>query len=252
MEYGNWIRRKKLLLLFFISFLFGSAVLLPLLLPIRIFLVAMSAIFLVAFLIPFYSYLMFSQKGGKFQEKIYSLIIKELGDFNGGRILDIGTGNGVLAIKTAEKFPNNFVQGIDCWGDEWEYSKNSCEKNAIAAGVANKVKFEKGDASKLEFPNDSFDAVISNLTFHEVKSAPDKKDIIKEALRVLKPGGKFVFIDYFYESKYYGRPEDLRSYLNGMNLSEFSFKPLKEKMKIPILLLHPKIFGKVGIIYGKK
>ena len=102
------------------------------------------------------------------------------------------------------------------------------------------------------FAENTFDGVISNLTFHEVKPVPDKRDLVREALRVVKPGGTFAFVDYFYCGKFYGRTAEFESYLRKMNLSQFEFKPLHRMIAIPVLLRHPKIFGRVGIVYGKK
>ena len=166
--------------------------------------------------------------------------------------MDIGSGNGVLAVKLARQHDEVEVVGIDYWGKDWEYSKGVCEDNALVAQVANRVHFQKGDAAALEFANDTFDGAVSNLTFHEVRSAPDKREVVREALRVVKPGGTFAFVDYFYEEKYYGKVSEFESYLRGMGLSQFECKSLREAMAIPALLRHPKIFGKVGIIYGRK
>ena len=71
-------------------------------------------------------------------------------------------------------------------------------------------------------------------------------------MRVIKSGGTFAFIDYFYEEKYYGNKLEFEKFLKGMNLAHLEFKPLRELIAIPKLLEHPKILGKVGIIYGKK
>lgn len=78
---------------------------------------------------------MFSQKGGKFQEKVYNLIIQSLGTTVKGRILDIGSGNGVLAVKLAQQLDEAEVIGMDYWGEDGEYSKSVCEKNAQIGGV---------------------------------------------------------------------------------------------------------------------
>ena len=52
--------------------------------------------------------------------------------------------------------------------------------------------------------DDAFDIVVSCLTFHEVKDTNNKIELIKEAIRVLKPGGEFIFLDLFMDEKYLG------------------------------------------------
>ena len=54
------------------------------------------------------------------------------------------------------------------------------------------MTFQKASASKLPFADESFDVVVSNLTFHEVKDVKDKREVVREALRVVKKGGIFV------------------------------------------------------------
>jgi len=80
---------------------------------------------------------MFSQKGGRFQERVYRLLIQSLGDKGQGKILDIGSGNGVLAVELALQNSEAEVTGMDYWGADWEYSKSACENNArIARALA--------------------------------------------------------------------------------------------------------------------
>jgi len=252
LEYGNWIRKKNLLILGSCTLGVGILTFIPLGSFYRISMIILFAIILVSFLFPLYAYMMFSQKGGKLQEKFYNLIIQSLGENVKGRIIDIGSGNGVLAAKFAQRHEKTEIVGIDYWGKDWEYSKSVCEKNAQVAKVENRVRFQKGNAATLDFANDTFDGAISNLTFHEVKSAADKKSVVQEALRVIKSGGTFAFVDYFYDEKYYGKKLEFEKFLRSMNLAHLEYKPLRDLIAIPILLEHPKILGKVGIIYGKK
>lgn len=62
------------------------------------------------------------------------------------------------------------------------------------------MKFIQGSASKLPFADGEFDIVISCLTFREVRDERDKARLLNEALRVLKNGGEFVFMDFFMTS----------------------------------------------------
>ena len=167
-------------------------------------------------------------------------------------VLDIGSGNGVLAVKCAQQYAQANVTGIDYWGKNWEYSKSICENNAQAGGVADRVHFQKGDAAALPFADATFEAAISNLTFHEVRSAADKRAVLQEALRVVKPGGSFAFVDYFYDEQYYGTVPAFKEYLMNLKLSHFECKPIDHIITLPALLRHPRALGRVGIIYGKK
>ncbi len=212
LEYGNWIRKKNLLILGLCTLGIGALIFVPLGSIYRIIVTTLFAILLISFLFPLYAYMMFSQRGGKLQEKFYDLIIQRLGEDVKGKILDIGSGNGVLAVKLAQHYGDVEVTGIDYWGKDWEYSKRVCEKNAQAANVENRVHFQKGDAAALDFADNTFEGAISNLTFHEVKSVADKKSVLQEALRVVKPGGTFAFIDYFYDENYYGKKAALERF----------------------------------------
>lgn len=251
LNYGNWIRKRVLVFLGVSTLGMGLVIFLPIgayrFIPAFLFVVLF-----ISFLFPLYAYVMFSQKGGKFQEKMYTLIIRNLGENGNHRILDIGSGNGVLAVKTAQQNANAVVTGIDYWGTDWEYSKAVCEENARIAGVGDRVHFQKGDAAALDFAVGTFDGAISNLTFHEVRSVADKRAVLQEALRVVKSGGAFAFIDYFYETKHYGEPAEFEGYLKNLQLSHIELKPLHAMIPVPILLRHPKILGKVGMIRGRK
>jgi SAM-dependent methyltransferase len=252
LDYGNWIRKKILFILGSCAFGAGLLIILPFGSLYRIVVTILFVIIFVSFLFPLYAYVMFSQNGGKLQGKFYNLIIQSLGKNVKGKIIDIGSGNGVLAVTLARQQEETEVTGMDYWGDDWEYSKSVCEKNAQIAKVENRVHFQKGHAAKLDFANDTFDGAISNLTFHEVKSVAEKKFVVQEALRVVKPGGVFAFVDYFYEEKYYGKKQEFEKFLKELDLARFEYKPLWDLIAVPALLRHPKILGKVGIIYGKK
>ena len=69
-----------------------------------------------------------------------------------------------------------------------------CEKNAESEGVAARCRFQHGDANRLDFPDESFDAVVSNYVYHNITGA-DKRALLRETLRVLKKGGVFALND---------------------------------------------------------
>jgi SAM-dependent methyltransferase len=144
-----------------------------------------------------------SPRGDDLQAKIHQLIIDGVGA--GGRLLDVGCGSGELIVKFAKKQPGDYV-GVDFWPDEWgQYAKEQAEHNAQLEGVPG-IEFVHGTASNLPFDDGSFARVVSSLTFHEVKDVPDKAIGLTEAIRVLEPGGRFVFVDLFDDpGTYHGR-----------------------------------------------
>ena len=119
---------------------------------------------------------------------------------DGGKGLDVGCGSGALAIACAKRNPTAAFIGIDRWGKEYaSFNKPLCENNAKAEGVSN-ISFERGDATHLDFPDESFDAVVSNYVYHNIPG--DRQAYLLETLRVLKKGGMFAIHDIFSKSKY--------------------------------------------------
>ena len=121
---------------------------------------------------------------------------------SGGRGLDVGCGSGALTIAVAKRNPEASMVGIDRWGAEYaSFSKHLCEDNARAEGVESRTSFAQGDALKLDFPDETFDAVTSNYVYHNIPSR-DRQAILLETLRVLKKGGTFALHDIFSKANY--------------------------------------------------
>ena len=119
----------------------------------------------------------------------------------GGVGLDVGCGSGALTIACAKRNLQGTMVGIDRWGAEYaSFNKELCEKNAEAEGVSN-VSFQKGDACKLDFPDETFDAVTSNYVYHNI-TGKNKQALLRETLRVLKKGGTFAIHDLMEPSRY--------------------------------------------------
>lgn len=192
-----------------------------------------------------------SYEGGRVQAKVLDNVLSYLIWEGKGKLLDIGCGSGAMTVKAAKKFPGAQITGIDYWGFGWDYSKNLCENNARLEGTEKQITFLKGDAANLGFPDGNFDAAVSNFVFHEVRSQPDKLALMKEAFRVIKPGGVFVFEDIFFSKKHYGKIEEFVQKLSA-NVSEIHFVDTRYCKFVPGFLRTPLVLGEMGLIYGKK
>lgn len=191
-------------------------------------------------------------KGG-LMGKIHEFLVNHLPWDGNGTLLDIGCGAGALTIRCAKKFPKAKFVGMDYWGKEWSYAKEQCENNALAEGVSDKMYFEKGDAAKLNYSDNAFDAVVSNFVFHEVKTQPDKRLVVREALRVVKKGGAFAFQDLFGQKAIYGDMNIFIGELKNEGISEIHYIPDVDKMSfIPSYVRAPWMLYGVGLIYGIK
>ena len=251
-KYQTWIRIYKLLIFLVISLSLFLITLFPFNIYLRVLAGMLALPFIyIAFILSFSVY-QFAPFGGNYQSKIHDLMVAKVNGAGNGKILDIGAGSGSLIIKLAKTFPKSFLTGIDFWGGNWEYSKAQCQQNAEIEGVANQIDFQKASASKLPFNNDEFDLIVSCLTFHEVKDRSNKTDVIKEALRVLKPGGKFVFLDLFMDEKIFGDDIELLNGIKKHGVSVLNSSKLDKEIKLPRLLLNKKVLGNAMILSGKK
>ncbi|OJE41930.1 methyltransferase type 11 [Bacillus proteolyticus] len=251
-NYRTWIRIYKLLIFWFFSLILLSVILLPINLYLRVLSGILALPFIYIAFILSYSVYQFSAFGGNYQSKIHDLIVAKVNWDGKGKILDIGTGSGSLIIKLARTFPESFLTGIDYWGGNWEYSKAQCQQNAKIEGVSDRIDFLKASAAELPFTDDEFDIIVSCLTFHEVQDKENKTEVIKEALRVLKPGGKFIFLDLFMDEKIFEDERGLLNELKKHGVSELNSYKLAEKIKLPKLLLNKKVLGNAMILNGRK
>jgi SAM-dependent methyltransferase len=271
-EYGNWVSTR-----FVVGPVIGAALFLALAIAARVFrvdwlfFVQLGAAVLVALIGVYFAYArrLLAADDGEIQARVQQLVLDHLawdgraGGASGdvaaasgtdapGDALDIGCGNGPLTIALAKRYPGAHVTGIDFWGESWEYSQDVCETNAASQGVGERTTFEPASAVELPFADGSFAAVVSNLCFHEVRDARDKRELLREALRVLEPGGAFAFQDLFRLKGPFGPVDDLVATVRGWGIQSVEYLDTGASDFIPKALRLPFMVGSMGVLHGTK
>jgi ubiquinone/menaquinone biosynthesis C-methylase UbiE len=160
----------------------------------------------------------------RYVSKSFISVAKKRG-ITGGKVLDVGTGTGLLAIEFATRVPGADVTGLDLSDVVLELARDHVSESEVPL----RVQFQKGDAEDMPFEDDTFDLVISSNTLHLIEN-PTR--MFNEIQRVLKPQGAFLISDLRrswlgvlskdFRASY--SPEEVKDLLGQSNLQNWEVK----------------------------
>jgi len=119
-------------------------------------------------------------------------------------VLDVGCGHGLVAVNAAKRVPRGKVTGVDIWQerDLGGNSPQAIRANAEAAGVADRLIVDTGDARALPYADGSFDVVASMTAIHNIPDRAGRAAAIGEVWRVTRPGGQILMFDIRHARNY--------------------------------------------------
>lgn len=122
------------------------------------------------------------------------------------RALDLGCGRGAVLLALARRLPLGQAVGIDLWRskDQTGNAADVTRANAAAEGVGSRIELHTADMTALPFPDASFDVVTSALAIHNIPTVEGRTAAVTEALRVLRPGGQLIIVDFRHAADYAG------------------------------------------------
>jgi ubiquinone/menaquinone biosynthesis C-methylase UbiE len=114
--------------------------------------------------------------------------------------LDVGCGKGLLLLGAARRLTTGKAIGLDRWipGALSGNRREAALENARLEGVLDRVELSQGEVRHLPFADASFDVIVSNFVVHELNTQAQREQMLREIVRVLKPGGRIALVDFIF------------------------------------------------------
>jgi ubiquinone/menaquinone biosynthesis C-methylase UbiE len=135
-------------------------------------------------------------------------------------VLDIGAGSGYFSLAIAKKLNTGYVICLDLSEEMLHVLKKKAKKK----GLEDRIQIINSDASSIELKDKSVDLIVSNFVLHEFS---DSEIIIKEIIRVLKPNGFLIIVDFLKDSKMGKKFDFFHHHVHGDAHGTFSVKEVE-------------------------
>ena len=129
-----------------------------------------------------------------FRRRIRETVVSKAPPGEGALVLDAETGGGLVAAAYAKAAPRVSVVGLDAFRSAFFFGNSPAHaiSNAVAEGVREKVRLVRGSVKDIPFGDATFDLVVCSLAVYGIRS----RRAFEEMARVVKPGGRFVYVDF--------------------------------------------------------
>lgn len=134
---------------------------------------------------------------GPGKRSLWSELLDELDLRGDEHVLDVGCGRGAVLVLAAKRLPSGRVVGADLWRrvDQTGNAPAAARSNVVREGLADRAGLVGADARRLPFRSGSFDVVVSNLAIHNIRAVEERRQALRESVRVLRRGGRLLIVD---------------------------------------------------------
>lgn len=112
-------------------------------------------------------------------------------------VLELGAGNGKLSLLVNERYHPAHIRLTDYDPDQLGVARKSVEKEY--GSIPTPLLLERADATRLQYANETFDLVVAHQILHHLGNVPDILRGLNEIHRVLRPGGRFFYVEMFHK-----------------------------------------------------